>query len=435
MKTKYADSKRSEEVSDIVDRMPWQFGKWVAIAVVFFAVLLLIAGYIIKYPDTVAGQITLNSSQPPVKLVANTTGKLYLFHPKARNTVKQNEYIAIIQNSAHTDDIRHIIELMQMFRLSPDSLSTYKNFFPDKVSLGELDLKYFTFLSALKNICNYKEANNFEQQRVNLTEYVKWQDVLLRQTQDEIVTIQEKLNIAEKWYYRNAALYAKDMIPEIELDRIRNEYLSIKNTYQNLQKTVTSIHIQAADAKNRLSLLAIEQHEKESQLQLSLLSSFHDLTDNLKIWEQKYVFKAPFDGTVEFLRFWTTDEFVQAGEEIFSIIPRNTDVLGQMLLPAQGAGKVKEDSEVIIKLHNYPYMEFGSIEGRVSSISLVTQAQKTEKSSVETYLITVSLPYDLTTNYGEILNFQHELKGTADIIIKKRRLIERLFDNLKYRTK
>ncbi|MDR3061752.1 MAG: hemolysin D, partial [Dysgonamonadaceae bacterium] len=41
----------------------------------------------------------------------------------------------------------------------------------------------------------------------------------------------------------------------------------------------------------------------------------------------------------------------------------------------------------------------------------------------------------LTTNYGELLDFRYELGGTADIIVKDRRLIERLFDNLRYRTK
>jgi len=38
-------------------------------------------------------------------------------------------------------------------------------------------------------------------------------------------------------------------------------------------------------------------------------------------------------------------------------------------------------------------------------------------------------------NYGEQLGFEHEISGQADIIIKERRLIERLFDNLRYRTK
>lgn len=80
-------------------------------------------------------------------------------------------------------------------------------------------------------------------------------------------------------------------------------------------------------------------------------------------------------------------------------------------------------------------MEYGSIEGTVSSISLLSQTQKTEKNSIETYLIVVDLPKGLTTNYGKTLNFLYEIGGTADIIVKERRLIERLFDNLKYRTK
>ena len=93
------------------------------------------------------------------------------------------------------------------------------------------------------------------------------------------------------------------------------------------------------------------------------------------------------------------------------------------------------DSRVIVKLDNYPSLEFGSIEGTVASVSLLAQPQKTEQSVVETYLLLVDLPKGLTTNYGETLDFRHEIGGTADIVVKERRLIQRLFDNLKYRTK
>ena len=117
-------------------------------------------------------------------------------------------------------------------------------------------------------------------------------------------------------------------------------------------------------------------------------------------------------------------------EEVFSIVPFQEDIIGQVLLPASGAGKVDVGNDVIIKLDNYPYIEFGSIKGKVKSISLVTKKLKTE-----TYLVIVSLPDGLTTNYGESLYFKYEIKGTAEIVVKKRRLIERLFDNLKYRIK
>lgn len=164
-------------------------------------------------------------------------------------------------------------------------------------------------------------------------------------------------------------------------------------------------------------------------------ASFNDLWDNIKSWEQKYVFKAPMDGRVEFLKFLTNNQFIQAGEEIFSIVPEKNTILGQMLLPATGAGKVETASPVIIKLDNYPYMEYGSVEGQVSSISLVTKEEQIANTNIETYLIAIELPKGLTTNYGKKLDFKYEIKGTAEIIVNDRRLIERLFDNLKYRVK
>jgi hypothetical protein len=106
-----------------------------------------------------------------------------------------------------------------------------------------------------------------------------------------------------------------------------------------------------------------------------------------------------------------------------------------MLLPSSGAGKVETGSRVTIKLDNYPYMEYGSIEGAVGSVSLVSQVQKFEQSTINTYFVIIDLPQGLTTNYGEQLNFEHEISGQADIIVKERRLIERLFDNLRYNTK
>ena len=110
------------------------------------------------------------------------------------------------------------------------------------------------------------------------------------------------------------------------------------------------------------------------------------------------------------------------------------EILGQVQLPAEGAGKIKNGCDVIIKLDNYPYMEYGSVKGKVKSISLTTNKNKTaDKNEIDTYLVLVELPEELSTNYGSKLEFKYELKGTADIIANNRRLVERLFDNLKYR--
>lgn len=58
-KAQTKSSGRSEELGEIIDRMPMAFGKWVALAVVIFAALFLLFGWIIKYPDMVTGKLKL----------------------------------------------------------------------------------------------------------------------------------------------------------------------------------------------------------------------------------------------------------------------------------------------------------------------------------------------------------------------------------------
>ena len=136
---------------------------------------------------------------------------------------------------------------------------------------------------------------------------------------------------------------------------------------------------------------------------------------------------------MQFLKFWNDNQFVQAGEPIFSIVPKQYGSLGKVFLPINGAGKVATGQRVIVKLADYPYLEYGYIEALVKDISLVSNPiELVGGAKVDSYLVTLNFPNDLTTNYGSKLVTKFEAKGSAEIVTKDRRLIERFFDNLKY---
>ena len=181
-------------------------------------------------------------------------------------------------------------------------------------------------------------------------------------------------------------------------------------------------------------MLELERAETEQKLRIDLYSSYNELSNNIKKWRLTYTFCSPFEGKLEYLNFWRENDFITAGTPVLSVIPSDNSLLGQVYLPSQGAGKVVVGQEVIIRLDNYPYMEYGSIIGKVKMIStLSTQTEEfARKNDLQTYLITVDLPNKLTTNYGTRLDFNYEIKGVADILTKKRKLLLRLFDNLKY---
>lgn len=91
--------KRSEEVHDIVERMPTRLAAWTALVVTVLMGVVLALGFVIEYPDTVSGQISLTSGNAPVRLVAGSSGRLHLL-VRNRMTVDGGTVLAYIENGA-----------------------------------------------------------------------------------------------------------------------------------------------------------------------------------------------------------------------------------------------------------------------------------------------------------------------------------------------
>ena len=134
--------------------------------------------------------------------------------------------------------------------------------------------------------------------------------------------------------------------------------------------------------------------------------------------------KSPIDGTITFTKIWSVNQNVVTGDKVVTIIPEKTSkIIGKLTIPISGSGKVKTGQKVNIKLINYPYMEFGMIEGKIKSISLIP--------SDNTYMAEVEFPEGLKTNYNKQIKFSQEMQGSAEIITADIRLIERLFNPIK----
>jgi multidrug resistance efflux pump len=286
----------------------------------------------------------------------------------------------------------------------------------------------------LQDLINYKEGKLLDKQQASLKMTASEQNQAIIIAKRRLEVGLNSLKYAHKFYSRDSSLFLKKVISEAELDKSEVAYNNSKDNYQSYLNNLTNARQQVQMTQNKIQEINIQNPEKEKEVRSHLVSTYNDLLDNIKIWEQKYVFKAPLRGRVQFLRFWTNNQYIQAGEQIFTIVPKNNIVIGQVTLPSNGAGKVKVGQEVIVKLDDYPFNEYGSVKGFVKSISLTTNTIRTEKGDIDNYLVTVDFPNQLKTSYGSKLDFKFESKGTAEIIANDRRFIERLFDNLKYIT-
>lgn len=424
---------RTEEVSDIIDRMPHRTGRIVAIIVVTLAGLLLFFGWLIEYPEKVSGPVSITARQAPVKLVANSSGKLHLLK-NISDTLNENEIFAFIDNPAKLNDILVIEEYL--IRNKPDSL--YRNPIvinaSSSLSLGELSMQYYTFLNAVEKVVQYRSGKPFEKKLRSLTSLLKSQLKLKDNNQEQLRTKTNTLKIAEKSVHRDSSLFLSSTIAEIDIDRSSINYFGVLESSQAMEKDNTAIGIEIEDTRYKLQMLLLEQKETEAKLKMDLIASYNELITGIRKWKLTYTFVSPIKGKLEYLNFWRENDFITAGIPVFSVLPSDNPILGQVYLPSHGAGKVAVGQDVIIKLDNYPYIEYGSVSGNVKTISQLSSqtAESAGQNIINTYLITVDLPLELTTNYGAKLDFRFEIKGIADILIKRRKLLERLFDNLKY---
>ena len=83
------------------------------------------------------------------------------------------------------------------------------------------------------------------------------------------------------------------------------------------------------------------------------------------------------------------------------LFPPKNPVNAQIIIPSHGAGKVYEGQEVIIKLDDYPYLEYGSIEGKVTSIS--TLANPSDEFSTQSIVDCLS---SKCKNFPQQLTYQ-----------------------------
>ena len=130
---------------------------------------------------------------------------------------------------------------------------------------------------------------------------------------------------------------------------------------------------------------------------------------------------ADYCGIFQFQNSWKENQLIKTGDLLATILPeKQQQFIENLIVQSQNSGKIKQNQKVLIKLDNFPYQEYGMLEGKIQSMSTVTDKEGK-------YFIEITLPNGLKTTFEKNLKFDNELTGQADIITEEMRLIERIF--------
>ena len=415
---------RSEQVQDILEAVPSWMIRYGNMLVLGLVVILLFISWFVKYPDIISTQAMVTTNLSPQKEYAKSSGNIDTIFVKDNQLVASNTPLAIIENTANHYDVyflKSIVDTIQLnnknFKFPIDSLPI--------LFLGDIESDYALFENSYIQYHLNKQLQPFSSE--TLANRVSKSELQIRL---KTLKSQKKLNQSELAFQKNdldrhQSLYEKGIISAQDYEAKQIAFVQAERNFANIDASISSIREAISNANKTAISTSINKTRENISLIKNVIQSFNQLKRSIKDWEMRYALTSKIDGKVSFLNIWNENQTVSQGDLVFTIIPKNnSSYVARLKSPALNSGKLKTGQKVNIKLENYPEAEFGSLQGKIKSISLIPDEEGL-------YLINVELPEKLITSYNKEIPFKHEMLGQADIITEDLRLLERFFYQLK----
>jgi multidrug resistance efflux pump len=415
---------RSEEVQDILTKVPHWMIRWGTVLTFVIILMFFLVSWVVKYPDVVNTEIVITTNIPPEKIVSKSSGRIEAILVKDKSIIEKNSTLAIIENTANYKDVFLLKKIVDGYNIN-DSKKEFP--FPQlkNLQLGEIESAFAVFQKDYQAKKLNHDLQPFEvESRAQYSEKIQIQERLDILQQQKAIN-EGELELQKNEIARFEVLFNKGIISAQEMEVKKLGFLQAQKNYKNLLSSISQLKSSLIDNTKSSQNSQINGTKEEVNLDRNMAQSFYQLKKIIKDWELAYTLKSSISGVVTFLQVWTENQTINAGDNVFSIIPdvRNNFV-GKVKAPAHNSGKIKVGQTVNIRLVNYPDREFGVLRGKIQNISLVPDKDGN-------LLLDVGLSNGLQTSYMKKIIFRQEMKGSAEIVTEDLRLLERILYQFK----
>lgn len=406
---------------------PASLVRWGTVVVALVIGLLLFLSYIIKYPYIVRADALITTENPPANIVSRVSGSIEELFVSDGENVGPGSILGIMETTASYESITWLSSLLDTVRLEniPASLSEISRKLPDNPLLGEIQDQYSAFRKAYFDYINHLEIDYYGKKIEAVEEELRSIEVYIRQLKSKEALTAGSLEVEKKKYLRDSVLNVQEILSDADLENSKQKYYSTRIELVQVNLEAASRQIDLASKKQELEDLTAMREEEKQRYKTLLDNELLKLKSRLDWWIQNYLLVSPIEGKVTFTSFWSQNQSVKEGETVMTVVPGgDNEIIARIMIPMRGSGKVREGQDVNIQLEGYPYLEYGMVQGRIRSRSLVPQDNL--------YVLDVELPGGLSTFYGKRLDFSQNMSGRAEIITEDMRLIERIISPFRY---
>jgi multidrug resistance efflux pump len=415
---------RSEEVQEILTKVPSRIIRYGNTVFLLIILLLLFLSWFVKYPDIIVSQGIITTAVPPQKEYSKITATLQHVLIENDQEVQSGEVIAVLENAASYKDVLLLEKVL-------DTISYEKNNFQFPVDrlpilfLGDLEIPFAVFENAYIQYRLNKEWQPFDNdQLANESTRIQLQAQLGNMLSRKRIQ-QTELDFKKKELDRHKTLFEKGVIAAQEYELKQLEYAQNVRSFQSMDASISQLRNQLSNTSSSLEGIKINRSRENIQLYKTLIQSFTQLKKAVNDYEQLYILRATINGRLSFTQYWKEEQQVQQGDLLFTVFPEKYEsYIATLKTPVLNSGKLKHGQKTFLKLQNFPETEFGVLEGKVTTISQVPDADGF-------YYVQISLSNTLITSYNKEIQLQQETSVIAETVTEDLRLMERFFYQFK----
>lgn len=418
----------SEEAQEILGKIPSWTIRW-GITVIFLIFLAIILGCcFIKFPEKVNGTITITTANSPIAIVSKSSGNIGKIFVKNNDTVQQGDMLGVIHSNADYKDMLRVESRLQTMSDTTLEKTVFAGWLYKKYNLGEIQSEWASFSSACEKYRDYIKRAVTDKKKKLIREQIDKQKTYYAQMKLQADILSKELEYEKKSYRRDSSLYAKQVVSETEYEESARKLLQARNSVASFESQMTTTELSILQNEQQIIELSMQQDDETLSLRQDIESSRERLTALIENWKLTYLMTASIDGTVSFVRKWDEGQFINAGEQLLTIVPHSgLKAIGIVKVAQDRFGKIRTGQKVNVRLNGYPYMEYGMLTGKVGYISSVPE-DATEQYETPQYTAEIIFPDGMKTTYGKELRLIQKMNGTAEIITKDRSLIMRFLD-------
>src|SRR5438128_1150836 len=364
---------------------PWiiRSTAWLLMAAFLFALLIAI---VMRLPESVRCPFVLVPATGADPIQAPHQAVISHVAVSEGQTVKSGEELFVLRS----DEIRG---WDTQFRTLTEDLRNKEE------SLTESDTAYAAQL-------NIKKAE-VEQAKSE----VKFRENHAKTTR-ELVTRMEKLS-------------EKGGISEVDLIKLKLDLAGSEKDFSVAQRTVQQVNLDRERMETERQRQRGEQLADIEKLKMRIGALKADLENTQ---QNLLTVRSPYDGVIISMDQRTVGSFVQQGQVLCQLAPKDAKPRARMVLAEAGFPKLAIAQRVRYFFEAFPYQRYGTVTGKLDWISpsAVTSPDGSH------FIALGSLDrYEISQDAGKVLPLRVGMRGDAHVIIGGRTLIEYAFEPIR----